>query len=126
MKFFYRLFHKKANKEIPQIPSWESIVEMMHDKYLDAFASEVIDVICSKDDSMRYVVLKNEKGFFTYQLEAIYQFDEEEWKYICSNNDALPAMWEPFRGIINSSIFENFEERMNSLKFEPEYKRYFL
>ena len=35
---------------------------------------------------MRYVVLKDEKGLFTFQLEAIYQFDEEEWKYICILN----------------------------------------
>ena len=74
---------------------------------------------------MRYVVLKDEKGFFTYQLEAIYQYDEDEWKYICSHDNALPAMWEPFRGIAGKSFFENMDELLKELNAEPEYKSYF-
>ena len=79
----------------PPMHSWETVVEMMYDKYLDAFSDEVVKVIYSKDRWMRYVVLKDEKEFFTYQLEAIYQYDEDEWKYICSHDNVLPAMWEP-------------------------------
>lgn len=107
------------------MPPWVEIVKMMYDKSLDAFVDEVVRVVYSADNTMRYVVLKDEKGLFTYQLEAIYQFDADEWKYICSNNVALPAMWEPFRGIVGKSFFENEEELLKEMKEEPEYKQYF-
>ena len=125
MSFFDWLFRKKTKQNIPQMPSWESIVEMMRDKHLDAFADEVVDVIYSKDSSMRYVILREENGLFTYQLEAIYQYDEDEWKYICSHDNALPAMWEPLRGIVGKSIFKNTNDLLKELKSEPEYKQYF-
>lgn len=125
MRFLRRLFRRKSKPDIPPVPSWNAVVEMMNDKHLDAFSDEVVSVIYSKDRSMRYVVLKDEKGFFTYQLEAIYQHDEEDWKYICSENGSLPAMWEPFRGIIRSSFFENADELLEEVKTEAEYKRYF-
>ena len=125
MSVLTKLFKKKSKEETPTIPSWETVVEMMYDKHLDAFSDEVVNVIYSKDRSMRYVVLKDEKDFFTYQLEAIYQCDEDEWKYICSYDNALPAMWEPFRGIVGKSVFENIDELLKELKAEPEYTHYF-
>ena len=45
MNIFNWLFRKKPIRDIPPMPSWESIVEMMRDKHLDAFADEVMDVI---------------------------------------------------------------------------------
>ena len=125
MKIFDKFFRSKEETASPLMSSWEEIVAIMHDKYLDAFADEVVDVVYSKDKSMRYVVLKDEKGLFTFQLEAIYQFDEEEWKYICSSDNDLPAIWEPFRGIIGRSFFENKNELFKEMAEEPEYKRYF-
>lgn len=125
MNFFKRLFQKEKPKEFPAMPPWVELVKMMYDKSLDAFVDEVVRVVYSADNTMRYVVLKDEKGLFTYQLEAIYQFDADEWKYICSNNVALPAMWEPFRGIVGKSFFENEEELLKEMKEEPEYKQYF-
>ncbi|MDY3760132.1 MAG: hypothetical protein SOZ93_02230 [Eubacteriales bacterium] len=125
MKFFKRLFQKEKPKEVPVMPPWPEIVEMMYDKYLDSFADKVVSVVYSIDKTMRYVVLKDEKGLFTYQLETIHQFDEDEWKYICSHNDALPAMWAPFRDFVGYSLFENEEELLKEMKEEPEYKQYF-
>ena len=125
MNFFKRLFQNEKPKEFPAMPPWAELVEMMYDKSLDAFVDEVVRVVYSADNTMRYVVLKDEKGLFTYQLEAIYQFDADEWKYICSNNVALPAMWEPFSGIVGKSFFENEEELLKEMKEEPEYKQYF-
>lgn len=125
MNFFKRLFQKEKPKEFPAMPPWVELVKMMYDKSLDAFVDEVVRVVYSADNTMRYVVLKDEKGLFTYQLEAIYQFDTDEWTYICSNNVALPAMWEPFRGIVGKSFFENEEELLKEMKEEPEYKQYF-
>ena len=66
MNFLTKLFKKKPVVEIPPRHSWETVVEMMYDKHLDAFSDEVVKVIYSKDRSMRYVVLKDEKEFFTY------------------------------------------------------------
>ena len=129
MKCLKKLFNKNRQLEIepvPPMPSWDIIVELLYDKNLDSFCDEVINVLYSKDNSMRYVVLKDEKDIFTYQLEAIYQFDEDEWKYICSNDDALPAMWEPYLGICGSSLFANEEDLMKDLKSQPEYKQYFI
>ena len=125
MNFFKRLFQNEKPKEFPAMPPWAELVEMMYDKSLDAFVDEVVRVVYSADNTLRYVVLKDVKGLFTYQLEAIYQFDADEWKYICSNNVALPAMWEPFRGIVGKSFFENEEELLKEMKEEPEYKQYF-
>lgn len=125
MNIFYKIFCPKAKRNVPVIPAWEAVVEMMYDKHLDGYADEVVQVIYSKDKSKRYVILKDDKGFFTYQLEAIYQYDWDEWKYVASNNDILPAMWEPFHGIVGKSLFENTIELLQELKTEPEYQQYF-
>ena len=129
MKWSKSLFNKNREldaKPIPPMPSWDNIVELLFDKSLDSFCDEVINVFYSKDKSMRYVVLKDEKGIFTYHLEEIYQFDEDEWKYICDNDDALPAMWETHLGSCGFSCFANEEDLMKDLKSQPEYKQYFV
>ena len=120
------LFKKETSCEVPPMPSYQNVVEMMFDQYLDVFAVEVVRVIYSKNKEMRYVVLRDENGLFSYQIEAIYQYDEHEWKYIYSaDNLALPAMWEPLNGIICNSIFENEEDLLRELKCEPIYMQYF-
>ena len=82
MKWLKKLFNKNRQLEIepvPPMPSWDKIVELLYNKNLDSFCDEVINVLYSKDNSMRYVVLKDEKDIFKYQLEAIYRFDEDVW-----------------------------------------------
>ena len=84
MKWLKKLFNKNRQLKIepvPPMPSWDKIVELLYNKNLDSFCDEVINVLYSKDNSMRYVVLKDEKDIFTYQLEAIYQFDEDVWNF---------------------------------------------
>ena len=125
MNFFANLFKKKPNTAIPPMPSWETVIELMYNKHLDSFSDEVVEVIYSKDRSMRYVILEENNGLFTYQLEAIYQFNGDDWRYICSNDNALPAMWEPFRGIVGKSFFESVEELRKEMQNEPEFKQYF-
>ena len=107
------------------MPTWDTIVEMMYDKHLDNFTYEVVDVIYSKDRSMRYVIFKKGNGLLTYQLEAIYQFDEDEWRFICFNDNVLPAMWEPIQRNAGRSYFENMAELRKEMVNEPEYKQYF-
>ena len=86
--------------------------------------TEVLQVIYSKDRSMRYVILQAE-NCFTYQLEAIYPYDPQEWQYIASNQGALPAMWEPFHGMLGKSLFDDMDGLLQELRAEPEYQRYF-
>jgi hypothetical protein len=125
MNIFQKYFRKKSKPDIPPMPSWERVVVMMYDRQLEGYAQELVQVIYSKDKSKRYVILKDEKGFFTYQLEAIYPYDPDEWQYRASDQTALPAMWEPFHAIAGKSIFENTEELLIEMKAEPEYQRYF-
>ena len=140
MNFLTKLFKKKPvvqlsyiiafNKQNNEIRSrdFQNSSRKDDNQYLTShhgITENNVKVIYSKDRWMRYVVLKDEKEFFTYQLEAIYQYDEDEWKYICSHDNVLPAMWEPFRGIVGKSVFENIDELLNELKAEPEYKQYF-
>ena len=125
MNILQKLFRKKPKPHIPPVPSWETIVEMMYGQNLSGYADELVQVIYSKDKSKRYVILKDVKGFYTYQLEAIYPYDPQEWQYIGSDENALPAMWEPLHAMSGKSIFEREEELLNEMKTEPEYQRYF-
>lgn len=125
MSFFKKLFGKKTQKFIPPMPSWDTIVEVMYDKQLDVFPDEVVKVVYSKDQTMRYVVLKKKDALFTYQLQAVYQIDEDEWKYIFSDDKVLPATWESIIGIDRWSFFESEEALLKEMKAEAEYKQYF-
>ena len=70
IKWFKNLFCKnqKAPLEIPSMPSWNKIVEMMYDKCPDTFADEVTQVIYSQVRTMRCCI-KNEKGLYNSTLE---------------------------------------------------------
>ena len=125
VNIFDKIFHKQPKHDVPAMPAWETVVKMMYDQHLDGYSAEVIQVIYSKDKSKRYVILKDERGFFTHQLEAIYQYDPAEWQYIGSNKNALPAMWEPVHGMAGKSLFENINELLIGLRAEPEYQQYF-
>ncbi|MDO4153937.1 MAG: hypothetical protein Q4E21_03685 [Clostridia bacterium] len=125
MKWRKNLFSQKEQQEVPPIPPFDEIVELMFDKGLNTFANQVVKVIYSKNKTMRYVILKNENGLFTYRLEKIYPFDADEWKYISGENNALPAMWEPFQGICGKSVFANEKDLLREMQTEPEYRRYF-
>ncbi len=64
MKRLKRLFNKNReldSKPMRPMPSWDKIVELLYDKNLDSFRDEVINVLYSKDNAMRYVVLKDKK-----------------------------------------------------------------
>ena len=119
VKGLFRKF-RKEKRIVPPMPEWNEIVEMLYDKNLDFLDSTVEKVIYSKDKSKRYVVLKSDKGFFTYRLEKIYQFDEEEWSYRCSF-DLTPAFWQDVDNG-SKSFFSTLEDALKELKQEAEYK----
>ena len=119
VKRLFRIF-RKEKAVVPKMPEWNEIVEMLYDKSLDCFDDEVVKVIYSNDKATRYIVLKSDKDFFTYRLEKIYQFDEEEWSYRCSF-DLTPAFWQDVDNG-SKSIFSTLEDALNELKQEAEYK----
>ena len=125
MKNWIASVFKKKVAQIPPMPTWESVVEIMYDKQLDSFLDEVVKVIYSKDKTKRYVILKSKKGFLTYGLEVLYAFDEDEWQFVGRGKDALPGYWDPSSGRGVKSVFEREEELLRELVCEPEYKCYF-
>ena len=127
-KWIASIFRKKKAEEtveVPPMPAWETVVEIMYDRDLDKFGGEVIRVIYAADRSMRYVILKNGKGFLTYRLEKIYPFSEDEWQYVGRHASALPAMWEQVRGGQGKSIFSCEADLLGELTAESAYKLYF-
>ena len=127
MKWLNRLFGKKKETQVLQpYPSWDTVVEVMQNKQLNRGDDEVINVLSSKDRTMRYVILKDKQGILTYQLEALYQFDEDEWQYIGYDPDRLPGMWESHISQRGGSLFSREEDLMNQLTCEFEYKEYFI
>ena len=106
------------------MPPWDAIVEIMNGKQL-GFADEVLNVVYSKDRTVRYVVLKDARGLLCYLFESICPFDEEEWKYTYVDGTTLPAMWMPLGGTGGHSLFETEEELLREIIAEPEYKLYF-
>ena len=121
MKNLFRKF-RKEKRVVSKMPEWNEIVEMLYDKSLNGFDDEVVRVIYSKDKSKRYIVLKSDKGFFTYRLEKIYQINEEEWSYR-SSFDLTPAFWQDVDNG-GKSMFTSLEDALKELEQEAEYKIY--
>lgn len=123
------LFTKKQKHCTPTKPTakpkWDAIVEALYDQNLDAFDCEVVRVIYSKDRSVRYVILRDENGRYTYEIEAIYQWYDNEWDFLRMDDDTLPARWEPFHGRMGNSFFESEADLLRELMAEPEYTLYF-
>ena len=127
MSLFSKIFKKnKKNDSIPSIPPFSEIVEMMYDKSL-SFSEDwqVIKVIYNEEKTKRFIVLKNIKGYFKYTYEELYVLDEEEWMYICKQENAVPAWWNPMDRSFAYSFFGTEDEALTMLIQEREYKQYF-
>ncbi len=124
--FLKRIFKKSTISEYKPMPEWQDIVEMMYDRNLDSFQGKIIKVLYSKDKTARCVVLKDKTGTFRYCFEILYQFDQDEWEYICNKKDAFPAMWIEPNGEKTVSIFDTEESVMRELLCDPYYKIHFM
>lgn len=116
------------NKQTPEslsLPSWSDTVSIMYNKQLDCFGDELIDVLYTSDRTKRFVLLKSSKGYFRYVYEELHSFTEEEWKYVSSGKNPLPATWEPSPGWQGTSLYGTLEDTWKELKLSPEYKSYF-
>ena len=115
---------KPANGSI--IPPFPEIVEMMFDKGL-SFSEDmqVIKVIYNEEKTRRFILLKSVNGYYKYTYEELCVFDEEEWMYICNQENAVPAWWNPKDHSFAYSFFGTEEEALTMLMQEGEYKQYF-
>ena len=127
MNLFSKFFNnKKENANIPPIPPFSEIVEMMFDKQL-SFSEDmqVIKVIYNEEKAKRFILLKSVKGYYKYTYEELCVIDEEEWMYICNQENALPAWWNPKDRSFAYSFFDTEENALAMLMQEGEYKQYF-
>ena len=122
------LFGKKKVPTVPPMPSWEEVVEQLHDKGLDWFAKEVVEVLYSRDGAMRYVILRRDNGVLSYVLQKICMEDPEEWERLHSIGLLHPVKagrWENVSPSDGSSFFNSFEEMLEELQREWTYETYF-
>ena len=127
VNLFSKLFNKKRkNANVPPIPPFSEIVEMMYDKSL-SFSEDlqVIKVIYNEEKTKRFILLKSVNGYYKYTYEEICVFDEEEWMYICNQENALPAWWAPKDRSFAYSFFGTEDEALKMLMQEGEYNQYF-
>ena len=98
---------------------------MMYDKGLSTFCDEIAEVIYNRDRTKRFVVLKSINGYYKYAYEELYAFDEEEWMYIGTQPDALPAMWMAPNSWQGTSLYFNYDDTLKEIRVTPEYRTYF-
>ena len=127
MNLFSKLFYKKkVNDDIPLIPPLAEIVEMMFDKGLSFSDNlQVIKVIYNEEKTKRFIILKSTNGYYKYTYEELCVCDEEEWRYICNYDNAVPAWWNPKDNSSAYSFFGTEQEALTMLMQEDEYKKYF-
>ncbi len=126
MNLFSKLLNRKEKRtNVPIIP-FSEIVEMMFDKNL-SFSEDlqVIRVIYNEEKTKRFILLKSVNGYYKYTYEELCVFDEEEWIYICNQENAVPAWWNPKNRSFAYSFFGTEEEALTMLMQEGEYKQYF-
>ena len=104
----------------------EEIVEIMYDKQLNYIEGiEVVNVVYSKDKSKRFVIIRNDKGFYKFEYQEICLFDEQEWNYICHSEDALPAYWSAIDNLNSYSFYGSEDDAIKVLLQDVKYRQYF-
>lgn len=127
MNLFSKIFKKnKKHVNVIPIPPFSEIVETMYDKSL-SFSEEmqVIRVIYNDEKTKRFIILKSIKGYYKYTYEELSVCDEEEWKYICNQENAFPAWWNTMDCSFAYSFFGTENEALKMLMQEGEYKHFF-
>ncbi len=123
MKILKKLLRR--NREKSKIDSGEAvlksrsgIIDEMYGKDEDCVNGEVLKVVYSRDKCKRFIVFSSDKGYVSYIFEKLHISDEEEILYF-----GRACYWEPTG--CNGSVYTDFDEAMEQLVFEPEYKKYF-
>ncbi len=100
----------------------DDIADIMHDKELSFIQSEVVRVIYSRARTERYVILKDERGLYSYHLEILHAFDEETKKFTGST---LPGTWDAPHSLSFDSRFDCLDDLKKELTAEPIYQNIF-
>ena len=126
VNLFSKIFNKKKKVNVPPIPPFSEIVGMMYDKNLTFSENfQLVKVIYNEEKTKRFILLKSVNGYFKYTYEELFVFDEEEWMYICNQENALPAWWNKMDRSFAYSFFGTEDEALKMLMQEGEYKQYF-
>lgn len=127
MTLLDKLFPKKQPVCHRKMPTWEEIIEHMHDKQLSFFSDTIVSVIESKDRTKRVIILRSDHGYYKTVYEEIRVWDEDEWNYFCNDSDRYPAWWEPVDSSINSKSFYGTEDdALKAVTSSHEYEMYFV
>lgn len=117
---------KGKYENVPPVPPMSELCDIMYEKQKEGRLDTVCKTVYSLDRTMRYLVLKNCCGLYTYALEVITPFDEDEWQWIyTADKNALPAEWRDYYPGASVSFFQSAEDAVAALKNETEYRTYF-
>jgi hypothetical protein len=83
------------------------------------FCGQVEEVLYSRSGEQRFVVLKEERGYYTYVFQVL--VEAEDMAYF--HPEKIPALWQ--EKDIGKSVFASREEALKQLFFEPMYREYF-
>lgn len=120
------LFTRKAPPAADEPkPTREEAVVQMYDKQLSCYTDEVIRVVYSADREKRIVLLKSDKGFFYYVIEALAGYTDDDWAFLFDDPHVLPAMWAEYYPNASRSLFGSVSEAWEELVTTPQYKRFF-
>ena len=126
MNFFKKLFAKKTKTSSKvtltqkKKPSMSKQIKIMQNKNL-TYNMEVINVLYSRDKTIRFVLLKRKDGKFTIKHEKLYIYDEKTLNSLPANS--LPGYWEP--SSFSVALFKTEESALEAIKKEDDYKNHF-
>jgi len=127
IKRIFALFGtKKQQNEMSSIPPREEMIDFMYDKELGYGGGTVARVIYSGDKTKRFVIVKDNKGYFKYFYEEIHFCTDEEWGYSSIDENSYPATWEAVNVSNCASFFGTEEEAYRAVTSETAYKDFFL
>lgn len=79
--------------------------------------------IFSADKKRKCVITKSEKNFLSYHFEVHETYDEEGLKYFPAG--CATSYWRPLCEAYHRPVFDNIDDLMRELVYDPEYKTYF-
>jgi hypothetical protein len=97
----------------------EDLIRNMRDKDLN-FSGRVVSVLYNKQGDKRFVVLHEEKGYYTYLYQELIADDA----ITAYHPERLPAYWVERYGE-GKSLFASVDEALKGLRYEPLYLAYF-
>jgi len=112
----------KNEYDVSSYMTHDEIVSWLYENQLNSSDTEADEVLYSRDKTRKFVISKNDKGYYTIKYEVVHFRDEEE-------NGAymeIPGWWEGEPCVIDHSFFGTLDEALAEIKLTPEYYMYFI